>query len=153
MDTVSPGNSGCSWGGKEKSRRFYSEIDARDPHDGKIWSVLLSESKFHQQAGRMWAARTLAYNVPEILICPLAIFVGIREGDELDEQCWLAYAGRPSRRYVHPNDAVPCPDNRVFMVYLDADRVVFSWRWEKVDSDGSGLPIGYASGRYRMRVL
>ena len=152
METVSPASSGCSWGPKAKTRRFYADIDARDPHDGKTWTVLLLEAKFKQQAGRPWAAKTLAYNVPETLACPHAVFVGIREGEDLDEQCWLAYVGRPSRRYLTHAD-VPCPENKVFVVYLTAERVVYSWRWEKVDPDGAGLPIGYADGRYRLRVL
>lgn len=114
---------------------------------------MLAESKFAQQAGRPWAASTLAYNVPEILRSPAAIFVGIREGEELDEQCWLAYTGKTTVRYMSQNQAVPCPPNRVFLVYLTAERIVYTWRWEKVDPDGSGLPIGYAKGRYRLKVL
>jgi len=153
MDETSAEKTGCQWGGKDKARRFYAQIDAVDPRDGKLWTVLLAEAKFRQQAGRPWAASTLAYNVPEVLRTPSAIFVGIREGEELDERCWLAYTGSPGHRYASNGDAIPCPQNRVFIVYLTADRTVYSWRWEKVDPDGTGLPIGYADGRFRTKVL
>lgn len=146
---------GCNWGPKDKTRVNYIPLEAIDPRDGKPWTVLLSRDKLQTVAGRIWAAKTLGHLVPWVLQNPLAIFAGIREKDEtqqIDDDCWLVYVASPPHRYLSPDVTAPPPSDMVFCVYLTDERVIFNWRWERADADGSGLPRGH-SERYRHRIM
>lgn len=94
-----------------------------------------------------------AYVVPEILEHPSAIFEGLRRDEDEDAHGngWMCYCGIPSAAYHKSGDrTAPWPDE-VFMVFLNAECVVYNWYWHKCDDELKDHPAGYGS-RFRRRV-
>ena len=153
------GDSERQWGEKRKERRFYRSVPALDPRDSEPWDLLLPESYLSRFNGRSWAAYTLAYLVPEVLLHPTAIFMGVREDPTLDDNMWLCYVGKPSSYYTQPGrpdegkpvETRPMPQNQVFLVFVTADRVIYTWRREECDHKHKDLPKGYKE-RYGKQI-
>ena len=72
---------------------------------------------------------------------------------ERREDDWLCYVGTPDRSYRGKDGRhdAPWPDE-VFLVFVNADRVVYNWYWAKCDPDDRKLPIDYGT-RFGRRVL
>jgi len=132
------------------ARKGYASVPAINPVDGNQWDLYISLDKIKVTAKRgTLHAKELAYIVPPILLAPKAIFAGVRdEGDE-----WLCYAGRPSCSFRGPDGArcVPWP-KQVFLVFVNGDRVVYTWRWEKASLENPNLPEEHRT-RFGRRVL
>jgi len=124
---------------------------AINPTDGKRWEVYLRASKLDSTAKRgMGAARELAYLVPFVLQHPNAIFRGVREEGESQ---WLCYVGSPADAYNHKTgDPVRPWSGQVFLVFVDDDRIVYDWRWDRADADDLRLPVDSAR-RFEEKVL
>lgn len=105
-------------------------IRAINPVDGRDWEVYLRQSKITTTAKRgMGAAKELAYNVPWTLQNSTAIFRGVREEGESQ---WLCYVGSPPDAYDYKtNERVRPWLGQVFLVFVDDDRIVYHWRWDK----------------------
>lgn len=132
-------------------RRGYRKISAIDPSDGKEWEIRLSDDRIKHIAlrGRSHLL-TAAYIVPEILSFPTAIFKGIREDGEKD---WLCYCGIPTKSYRGRDGTEAAPYSfQVFLVFVNEDRVVYNWRWEKCDQQQSNLPMNFEE-RFLERLL
>lgn len=96
------------------------------------------------------AARELAYLVPFVLQNPTAIFRGVR--DEGESQ-WLCYAGLPEDAFNHRTGERVRPwAGQVFLVFVDDDRIVYNWRWDRSDATSLRLPVDYAE-RFEERLL
>ena len=135
---------------KRKVRRGYATVEAIDPSDGKTWDVLISHTKMDTIAQRgMGHAKELAHIVPKILRQPTAIFKGVREEEEAE---WLCYVGIPSVAY-HPTgeSREPWP-GEVFLVFVNSERIAYTWRWEKADPRDRRLPVDYEN-RFDTRAL
>jgi len=136
---------------KKKSRKGYVSIAAIDPRDGQSWDLLVANRTIDEIGARQEPDRvkTLAYLVPHCVQHPTAIFEGLR--DEDDEG--LCYVSRPPHRYVgKAGHEVPPPPDRVFIVFVSPDRVIYNWRWEPCDTEDSDLPVGHA-GRFDRRLI
>jgi hypothetical protein len=125
-------------------------MDAVSP-DGSSWKVLLRNRKMDETAKRgMGAAKELGFTVTWALMHPTAICRGIREEGESQ---WLCYVSRPSQAYDYrTGDCRRAWEGQVFLVFVDGDRIVYNWRWEKAAADAPELPEGYAA-RFEERVL
>jgi hypothetical protein len=49
-------------------------------------------------------------------------------------------------------EKLPVPQNRVFLAFVNTERIVYNWRWEPTDDDRRDLPIGYRD-RFRRNLL
>ena len=102
---------------------------------------------------------TAKYTLDETLRNPDAIFDGLRFDDDeprhCDSQGWLCYAKRPARRYKDDGSAFETPNGRIFLVFVNADRVVYNWTWEEADkialAHGKCLPADYET-RFEKQV-
>ena len=84
-----------------------------------------------------------AITLIEALRNPNAIFGGLRLDDD---PAWFCYAYRPVKL------SSDRPENRVFLVFINADMVAYNWDWAEADSRalsrGEYLPDDYKS-RFR----
>jgi hypothetical protein len=130
--------------------RDCAELDARSP-EGGTWKLLLRARKVQTTARKgMGAARELGYTVPWALQNPTAIFRGVREEGEAS---WLCYVSRPTRVYDHRTGELRQPwSGQVFLVFVNNDRIIYNWRWEKADAADPNLPEN-AAVRFEERVL
>jgi hypothetical protein len=108
----------------------------------------------------MQLASELAFIVPEVLANPTAIFMGIRWDDDEDRQtdvpAWLCYVGLPHNSFGPTGEERnPYPDE-VYLVFVNAERVAYHYRWEKCCPDNPKLPLGHSGPgkpRFTRRVL
>ncbi len=126
-------------------------VEAIKPADGRRWDVFLRQSKITATAKRgMGAAKELAYSVPWVLQNPTAIFRGVRE---VGESQWLCYVGEPPDAYNYKTGERVRPWlGQLFLVFLDDDRIIYNWRWDKADPDDLRLPLDFAH-RFEERLL
>jgi hypothetical protein len=104
-------------------------------------------------------AYTAEHTLPETLRSPDAIFEGLRfdedEPHNCDNQGWLCYAKRPARRYNSDGSAFDPPKRRIFLAFVNADRIVYNWTWAEADEKalalGTYLPDDYET-RFEKQV-
>ena len=108
----------------------------------------------------MELASELALIVPEVLLRPTAVFMGIRwdadENNITDVPSWLCYVGLPTCSFTASGEKADPYEGEVYLVFVNADRVVYHHRWDKCAPDNQRLPIGYNDPkrpRFRQRVL
>lgn len=93
--------------------------------------------------------RELAHLVPEILKKPAAIFQGVRDG----EKDWLCYSGIPSKSFLEPGgQELPPRPKRVYLVFVNRERVVYNFRWEPCDPANPLVPENHES-RFGRKAL
>lgn len=98
----------------------------------------------------MGAAKELAYLVPLTLQQPTAVSCGVREEGE---SRWLCYVGLPPDAYNDRTGEQLRPWlGQVFLVFVDGDRIVYNWRWDKADLGDLRLPVDLGR-RFEERVL
>lgn len=144
---------------KKKERAGYISLDALDFRDRGTFDVLLAQEKIKRaRFAGIQLAKELAFLVPEILQSPKAIFEGIRwdnDEDRTSVDSWLCYCGVPSRAFtINGADRAPY-ENKVYLVFVNADRVVYHYRWDKCCPDNPWMPVGYddiAKPRFRKRI-
>jgi hypothetical protein len=136
---------------REKTPRDCAVLPAINPSDGSQWDLLLRHAKMDSMAKRgPGAARELAFTVLWALLHPTAIFRGVREEGEHN---WLCYVSVPSMAYDHKtgNQRAGWP-GEVFLVFVNEDRIIYNWRWEKADVTDIRLPENHQS-RFDEQVL
>ncbi len=146
---------------KTRERAGYVSILARDYRDQGLWDILISDVSIHQARYRgMELASELAFLVPEVLENPTAIFMGIRwDADEniaADVPSWLCYVGLPSCSFNASGKQLDPYNDMVYLVFVNAERVVYHYRWDKCCPDNPRLPLGHddpEKPRFRERVL
>lgn len=139
----------------ETTRREYLFCDAVDPTTGKNCIVQISYERLRALARRgkgftLEASETLV----EILLRPTGVFEGLCSDDDEDARGygWRCYCGMPSCRYGANGEKLPVPQNRVFLAFVNTERVVYNWRWEPTDDNRRDLPIGYRD-RFRRNLI
>ena len=142
-------------GDSEGTRRSYLEIEAVDPSHGRRTTVIISHDRLQAVARRGTAhMHEAAYIVPEILQRPQAVFEALCEDMDEDRRGvgWRCYCGIPSRAFSRDGSERPTYPGSVYLVFVNADRVAYNWRWEKADENAPDLPIGYET-RFKRRLL
>ncbi len=129
--------------------RDCSEVPAVDA-DGSACVLLLRSRKIEETARRgSGPAHELGYTVPWAVKNPTAMFRGVREEGEPK---WRCYVSRPGRAYDYrTGECRSAWAGEVFLVFVNDDRIIYNWRWEKADPNDADLPEGYAS-RFDERI-
>jgi len=128
---------------------------AVNPVDGMPFDVLISFDRLHIVAQRSLGQLTdAAYIVPEVLRHPRAIFEGLlRERDDDNRSAgWLCYCAIPERSYDDRGRPRATWPHKVFLVFVNDERVAYLWYWTKCDPEEPHLPEGHTK-RFRRRVL
>ena len=135
---------------------------AVNPPTGKTDLVVTYDSaKIRYLAQRGKKADLLRVSLVEnVLAYPKAIFQGIRFEEDEKHSCtspgWLCYCGYPPKDFRFSGEETSPPPRKVFLVFVNEDRIVYDWRWEPADSDaydeGKYLPIDYQI-RFKEQVI
>ncbi|MDR2438021.1 MAG: hypothetical protein LBE12_01450 [Planctomycetaceae bacterium] len=139
----------------ELSRRKELECLAINPETGKCDLVLyLSYEKiqtilkYRRTPGDVF---TIKNTVLETLQHPSNIYKGIRFEEDEKHSCnaqgWLCYCSRPAFRYSSNGSKIPAPVDKIFLVFVNVDCIIYHWTWEKADIDSLATrqprPINY----------
>lgn len=143
----------------QTERRKFAPFTAIDPESGTRIEVHVTEDRAKWIASKgKGAVMEMAHTVKEVLAAPKAIYDGIRWDEDQDRgnktaDGWVCYCGHP-RFYYEPNNTQPqsSGNKEVFLVFVNKDRIVYQWRWEDADEDGTGLPRGHHA-RFCKKVL
>jgi hypothetical protein len=138
------------------SRRQYLTLLAIEPKDGSLsCEVLVSFDRMQSVARRgMGHAKECGLIVPAILQKPSAIFEGLRQDDDEDRRGfgWRCYCGIPEHSFrADGSEARPYP-GQVYLVFVNDERVVYNWRWERADPNDPFLPLNHET-RFKKRLL
>lgn len=111
---------------------------AKDPSDGGAWNLRVTP-KFLERCRRVSESelKTLAYTVPSTCADPTIIYQGIRQEDE---QEWLCYVGMPLSRFSSTGRKESTDENDIFLVFVNAERRVYGFAWERSATPNSGIP-------------
>lgn len=123
-------------------------LEALDPMNGGLWDLRVTTA-FLDRCCRLsdGERKTLAYTVPHACTHPTRIYQGVRDEGEHE---WLCYCAQPTQRYRKMGGMVESEDDEVFLVYVNQDRRIYSFAWERTDYPNSGLPNNLA--RFNRRV-
>ena len=146
----------------DDSRRSELQRLAVDPVTGKLDMVVtlsMDRLRYISQRGNK-ADLLRATLVDNALAHPKAIFKGIRFEEDEKHSChspgWLCYCGYPPNDYRYPGEMTAPPIRKVFLVFVNEDRIAYNWGWERADSDawdeGKRFPSNYQT-RFQEYVL
>ena len=141
---------------EEQSRRGPLTIRAFDPLTQTEIDVHVRHERLlavsRRSKGQLLEAAEL---VPQTLQCRGPVFEGLRQEPDEDPAPrgvgWRCYCSVPDRSYSAEGDRRRPRSGQVFLVFVNADRVVYNWYWEKADPDNPGLPIDH-QGRFHRRL-
>ena len=146
-----------------KARQGYVSLSAIDPRDGAQFEVYVSPARMEAVAKRgMHAVLELTEVVTKGLTRPVRIYEGIRHDSDSDTHSeaddWLCYVAKPDKDYRTPGSEMPSPprEGRLFLVFVNSDRVAYTWRWELASQEEPDEPIGVSdlsNPRFVRRVL
>ena len=123
--------------------------------------VTLDSDKIRYLAQRGKKADLLRVSlVEDVLTCPRAIFRGIRFEEDEKHSCsspgWLCYCGYPPIDFRFSGEETTPPPRKVFLVFVNEDKIAYNWRWDRADSDawdeGKYIPIDHQI-RFKEQVI
>ena len=121
-----------------QTRREFLMLDAIDPVDGKLLTVQISHQRIIAVGARSYGQAYEARDVlPQVLSKPSAIYEGLCWDSDEDRRGagWRCYAGVPDCSYTKDGTKQGPWENELFLAFINADRVVYNWRWEKIDPE------------------
>jgi hypothetical protein len=138
--------------GRSSPRRF--AVEGVDPETGKTCAIIVSSARIRaarRSKGQLLEAARL---VPGMLQRPVAVFRGLmRDSDEPHAGFgWYCYCGVPDVAYSQDGTPRPPRPNRVFLVFVNEEKVAYNWYWAKSSPDRPDLPMDYQA-RFRERLL
>jgi hypothetical protein len=95
----------------------------------------------------------MAEVVPQVLQQHGPVGEGLRRDEDEDARGvgWRCSCGLPDRSSTPDGERCPPRRERVFLVFVNADRVAYNWRWEPADPDDRTLPRDLED-RFRRRL-
>jgi hypothetical protein len=109
----------------------------------------------HNVATRsMGHAKECAYMVPFTLQHPVGIFEGLKEDADEDPRGlgWYCYCSTPSYSYDENGKQIPPFPGRVFLVFVNRDKVAYNWYYDRVDASDQRFPERFET-RFQRRAL
>ncbi len=142
--------------GKSVSQHYVC-LEAINPKDGNKFTVKVSRKRMQIIACRgKGDILEMAYILPEVLTKPIAIFEGLRRDKDEPEHDyssgWLCYVGKPSVAYMSYGKKIAPWQDGIFLAFVNEDKVVYNWRWEKADINDLDL-LDEGGKRFRKRLL
>jgi hypothetical protein len=146
------------------SRRKELERIAINPVTGKSDLVLhLSYDKVNtilHHRNNIGDVQTIIHTIPDALTKPCAIFEGIRFEEDEKHSCnahgWLCYCYKPDFRYTIDGSKIPAPIDKIFLVFVNVEYIIYHWTWERVDIDSlqsrQPLPVNYKT-RFNKKII
>lgn len=128
---------------ESSSRRGCLTIKAYDPETKGEIEVYLSHERLlavgKRSKGQVLEAAEL---VPQVLQCGGPVFEGFRTEEDEDKRGvgWRCYCGIPDRSYSSDGERRAPRRGQVYLVFVNEDRVVYNWRWEKADRNDPQIP-------------
>lgn len=143
--------------GKDKDTKYRGEyMQAVDPVDGSLFDVLIPANKLEWVCKQgKGAILELHHSVRHVLSQPRQIFQGLcrDEDDTVDgTENWLCYSGVPNVRYVKESGEIRPTKNRVLLVFVNAERTVYTYRWSEENPSMPGYPTDYDE-RFKRKLL
>ncbi|MCA9010512.1 MAG: hypothetical protein KDB01_12235 [Planctomycetaceae bacterium] len=111
--------------------------------NGVVSYSVAGDPMYHNWSKRHWVNFYDAFLIPDIVAAPLKIW---RDLNRAGAEGLYCVAGIPTLQFAtnHKLDnLITLPEGQIFLAFASADFVVSKWRWEDVDSDGSGLPSSH----------
>ena len=141
---------------KAKKRRENLKIQAIDPQTGRMDYIVISSERL-LRVGKRSKSQTMeaAYTLIDTVQNPQHIFEGIRwDEDERssDVPGWRCYCKKPTKRYKFEGVPVRADPNKVFMVFVNENKVAYLWYWHTADDDDKTLPLGHEK-RFKKKVI
>ena len=136
------------------TRRQYLTIEAADGQGG-VFFVHISHDRLlavsSRSRGQIYEAAEI---VPAVLRNPAAIFEGLCvDADESYRGVgWRCYSAIPDRSYTIDGVKRPPWEDKVFLVFVNDEKVAYNWRWEMCDLDDARLPQNHVD-RFKKRIL
>lgn len=137
------------------TRREFLKVSAIEPEAGATFDVLVSYERLHWVKKRgIGAIRETAFNVPHVLQHPNGVFEGLCWEEDEDKRGygWRCYCAVPPHDYGENGDEKPPRPNKIFLVFVNTDNIVYNWRWEKVDPKDDRFPIDFQT-RFRKQII
>jgi hypothetical protein len=134
--------------------RDCNEVAAVNPWTGATFELYVRNGTVNKTARKgMGAAKELMYTVLHAIQKPTAVYRGVTEFDDGDED-WLIYVTVPPYAYDHKTgDTVRAWKGEVFLVFVDEDRVIRQWYWDDADPVNPRLPVNHDQGRFVEKLL
>ena len=91
-----------------------------------------------------YVVHELLHCARRVVLAPTRVYRGLKRSDRgmpKINQGW-AFCGRPRQGFDNAGNSIPEPDDKVFVVYADADGYVFDWDWIQQNPDEDGCPFG-----------
>jgi hypothetical protein len=134
-----------------KPERESGAILAFDPTSRETYSVRVSQRAILAAKRRnLGAVLECAYLVPNVLQTPRHVWTGLRWDDDAmfnDSPgwgpAWLSYCKIPSCSYREDGTQQAPRPNRVFMVCVNSDKIVYNWWWVPCDPRDPECPEQY----------
>jgi hypothetical protein len=141
---------------EEPSRRERLTIKALDPLTQGEIDVHISHRRLLAVGRRTKGQiREMVELVPLALQCRGPVFEGLRREADEDRDPrgvgWRCYCCRPDRSYSPDGDRQPPRPGRVFLVFVNEDRVAYARYWDKADPDDPTLPRDHEN-RFKRRL-
>jgi len=138
-----------------QTRRDLLSVKAIDPETGANFDVLVSYERLHWVKKRgLGAIKEAAFNVPYVLQHPNGVFEGLCLEQDEDKRGygWRCYCAVPPHDYEENGGEKPPRLNKIFLVFVNADKIAYNWRWEKVDPQNDRFPIDFQT-RFRKQII
>lgn len=84
-----------------------------------------------------------AFLIPDVVMSPLGAWQDLKRQDVAESICIAGYPNGQFALAHKLHSVVTLQQDRVFLVFATADLLISKWRWENVDSDGSGFPTSH----------
>ena len=136
------------------TRRDALAVNAFDPTTAGDMTVYISYERVQAVGKRSKGQiKEAAYLVPQALQCRGPVFEGLCTEEDEDKRGvgWRCYCSLPSKSYSPDGDECPPRRGQVYLVFVNEDRVVYNWRWERADTDHPDLPRGHEA-RFKRRL-
>ena len=130
-------------------------VAAINPDDGRPWQIgvprAVQQRMLDKGRGRVLEFAEVV--VPN-LMHPAAVFRGIRDSDwgEGDDE-GLCYVCTPTAAYDYKRHVeVNAWPGQVLLVFVNGERELYNWRWERADPERPDRPLGWET-RFRESAI
>ncbi|MGL6225729.1 MAG: hypothetical protein ACRC10_03775 [Thermoguttaceae bacterium] len=133
----------------EETEKNPYKCSAIDPKTGKDTLILTLSKRKIEMLGRRGNRGDIqrVLLVRDTLLHPSGIFSGIRFEEDEEHSCdapgWLCYCSLPIRDFTRSGEECNPPYNKVFLVFVNDEEIVYNWYWETCDLEKPQYPKNF----------